>query len=118
MAQTTENAVIKSVDVFIEDHGILTMYLNIEGEGWGCGAGGYALDSYNKALDKRIGSSLLAAALLELFRVFEVSHLNKLVGLPCRVETEGLGGGIIRLGHFTKNKWFSWKKLAEDLKGV
>ena len=35
---------IKSTMLGTEDHGILTAYLHVEGDGWGVGVGGFGLD--------------------------------------------------------------------------
>lgn len=40
MEKKIENARIKSADLSMADHGCFTLWLNIEGDGWGCCVGG------------------------------------------------------------------------------
>lgn len=112
--QEIQNATIDSIGVGSEDHGILTMFIRISGDGWGVGIGGYALDQYDKAKKRRVGSALLADAVIRLCEVFEVGDIFKLIGKPCRAVTSGLGGRCHRIGHFTKDKWFDWEELTAD----
>lgn len=53
-----ENAQIESTMLGMEDHGILTFFLSLKFEGSGQGFGGYAMDSYDKAKKRRVGSAL------------------------------------------------------------
>ena len=43
-----KNARITRTTLGVEDHGILTAFLHLEGDGWGIGFGGYALDEPRK----------------------------------------------------------------------
>lgn len=113
-ARTIENARIADVMIGYEDHGILTMNLTLEGEGWGVGFGGYALNAYDDVKRDRVGHAMLAEAVMRLLRTFEVNEVSKLKGLPCRVDTEGCGGRAHRIGHFLKDRWFSWQELADE----
>lgn len=113
---TIENAVIESVFIGREDHGILTMFVHVRGDGWGVGLGGYVLDQYDQTTKKQFGSALLADSVLGLLEVFKVDDIRKLEGKPCRVETEGLGGRAKRIGHYLEDRWFSFQELAEKAK--
>lgn len=110
---TTENATITRVEIGIEDHGILTMGVWLEGDGWGVMYGGFALDRYDKTLKRRVGTELLAECVLRLLETFKVQQLDELKGKPCRVETEGAGGRALKIGHFTQNRWFSFKDTID-----
>lgn len=95
-----ENAIIKDARVFVEDHGILTSFVDVSyGGGSGQGFGGYDLRSDNR----------LAMWHLELFKVFGATDLRDLGGRPCRVEVEG--GLIRRIGHYIENRWFDPKEM-------
>ena len=48
-------------------------------------------------------------------KTFEVWSWEDLVGQYCRVETEGWGGNIIKIGHLLKDKWFSWKEYFDKV---
>lgn len=111
-----ENARIKDTMLGVEDHGILTAYVHLEGDGWGVGFGGYAMDSWDQSKKRRLGTAFGTEYILRLLDVIGVSKWEDLKGKYCRVETEGLGGGARRIGHITKDKWFDPKALAEEFK--
>lgn len=105
------NAQIKSTSFGYEDHGILTCYLHVAGDGWGCGFGGYVLDVYDSQAKQRIGSAYGLQFLIDVMKAVGAASWEKLPGTFVRVETEGLGGGILRIGHITKETWFDPKAL-------
>lgn len=107
-----ENAVIESTMLGPEDHGILSCFVMVSGDGWGCGFGGYALDRYDKVAKERRGTAYGLEFIRRILTTLEVERWEKLPGTPLRVETDGIGGGITRIGHFRKNRWFS----PEDIK--
>lgn len=111
-----ENGMVKSTMLGVEDHGILTAFLHIDGGGWGCGFGGYSFDTYDKSKEKRVGSAYGTTFIMRVLDVLEVDTWEKLPGTPCRCETGGIGGTITRIGHFMKDKWFDPKVLADELK--
>jgi hypothetical protein len=84
----TQNAIITSVDLSIEDHGSLTACVFLEFDGGGQGF---------------------------VFRVMEIAgveHWDKLVGKAIRVrhDVKGesiLGATIHSIGHIVKNDWFN-----------
>lgn len=47
-------------------------------------------------------------AIIELMKTLEVESMEKLTGKYVRVESEGWGGKILRIGHLVKAKWFSF----------
>lgn len=98
-----------------EDHGCLTANLFLEGDGWGCTFGGYCLDHWFSDVGK-YNSSDGYGAIIELMKTLEVESWEKLNGKYVRVEIEGWGGNIIKIGHLLKNKWFSWKDYFEEAK--
>lgn len=106
-----ENAIINSTTLGIEDHGVLTYFLHLKGNGWGCGFGGFILDE--KPEDARGYCSRAIRGVLE---ALEVHSWEKLPGTIIRAEVEGWGGGIVRIGHAIKDKWFSLKELSKELK--
>lgn len=107
-----ENALITSTMLGYEDHGILTAFVHVSGEGWGVGFGGFALDAWDEATKKRIGTAYGCQFIADVLRVVGVDAWEKLAGQHVRVESEGLGGRALRLGHITKNQWFDPRELA------
>lgn len=97
-----------------EDHGCLTVFLTIEGEGWGCGFGGYCLDHWFADAGKHESSDGYGA-IIELMKTLEVESWEDLKNKYVRVEIEGWGGKILRIGHLMKNKWFSFKDYFDTV---
>jgi hypothetical protein len=113
---TIENVVIKSTMLGVEDHGIFTAYLNLEGDGWGCSFGGYGFDEWDAKKGRRIGHAFGIEFINRVLEVAEVDRWEKLPGTKIRCKTTGLGGGVTEIGHFMKNKWFNPKTLAAEFK--
>lgn len=110
-----QNAVIKSINLGIEDHGILTCWLNLEfGESSGQGFGGFALDTYNKALDKRVGHAVGTQYILRVLETIGVDNWEDLKGKTIRID--GNDGRIEGIGHIIKNKWFYPREELRDFK--
>lgn len=91
----------------------MTAWLIVEGEGCNCGFGGYGLDSYDETKKRRVGSSYGMEFIAKILSTVGVEKWEDLKGKYIRVEHEGLGGVIIRIGNITKNIWFNPK---EDLR--
>ena len=100
-----------------EEHGCLTADLFVEGEGWACAFGGYCLDFWFAEVGA-YSSSDGYGAIIELMKTLEVESWEELNGKYVRVESEGWGGKIIRIGHLMKNKWFSFKDYFEQVKEI
>lgn len=98
-----------------EEHGCLTADLTIEGSGWGCGFGGYCLDYWFAETGERRSSDGYGA-IIELMKTLGVDSWESLKGQYVRVEIEGWDGKILRVGHFMKDKWFSFKDYFEQVK--
>lgn len=98
-----------------EDHGCLTANLFVEGGGWACTFGGYCLDHWFAEAGGH-SSSDGYGAIIELMKTLEVESWEELKGKYVRVEIEGWGGHIIRIGHLMKDKWFSFKDYFDKVK--
>ena len=72
--------------MYIEDHGILTCFVNVEKEeGFHQGFGGYSLDGYDEDLKRRKGTAGGMDWVLRLLQIFHVDRLEKIVGKMCYV---------------------------------
>lgn len=69
-------------DLSIEDHGILTLFVSIDFGGSSQGFGGYSLDTWDKKLDRRVGTSAGMDWILRLLAMFGVSRLEEITGRP------------------------------------
>ena len=106
-----ENAIIKNVWLEIEDHGILTCEIDLEGAGWEALFGGFCLCNKSKLEDGKDYTGFYIRRLIDVI-LEGYGKLNSLVGEPCRVQTEN--GKVVAIGHFYKDKWF---KPRVELKG-
>ena len=107
----TENAKITATMLGKEDHGIMPCSLCIEGSGWACWYGGYALDTYNG--EKRVGTAAGLSAIMELLNTLGIEEWEKLKGQYIRVELTDPFGKITKIGHLIKDKWFSFEEFFE-----
>ena len=62
-----------------QDHGCLTADLTIEGDGWGCGFGGYCLDHWCADIGKH-SSTDGYGAIIELMKTLEVESWEDIKG--------------------------------------
>lgn len=86
------NALIKSTEIFIEDHGILTIFVHLDYGGAGQGFGGYGLDKH---------ASVFIRGVMETVGVTKWSDLP---GKAIRVRSDY--GKIVAIGNILKDKWF------------
>lgn len=110
------NAKITSTSLGTEDHGIMTCYLYLEGDGWGCAYGGYALDTWDAERKRRVGVAAGLDAIMVLMDILEISRWEDLAGKYVRCETHGWGGKITKVGHLIKDRWFSFEEYFLDVK--
>ena len=114
MEKRIENVVIKSTMLGTQDHGIMTFMLYLEGDGWGCGFGGYCLDTYDPIVKDRVGVASGLQAIMEVLKTLEVERWEDLKGKFIRCEIGGIGDGITKIGHLMKDKWFSLKDFFKE----
>lgn len=104
-----ENGKITSVFFGIEDHGCMTLYLQLEGKSWGCGFGGYQLLGAD-------GSGMYA--IKKLLETFDVQDLYSLKGKVVRVKwlnnSYSCGNKIISIGDIIEDKWFDWEMAFRE----
>jgi hypothetical protein len=112
---TVENAKITGTTLGREGHGIMSAYIHLEGAGWGVSFGGYALDQWDKAKDKRVGTAYGLAFVMAVLDTVGVDSWEKLTGQYVRVVSEGWGGSALKIGHITKDVWFDPAALAAEM---
>ena len=112
-----QNAKISCTSLGTEDHGIMTCHLMLEGDGWCCGFGGYALDTFDKTVNMRVGTAVGLDAIMRLMETLEVEKWEDLKGQFIRCESNGWGGKITKIGHLIKEKWFSFEEYFNSKKG-
>lgn len=111
MAQMVEkNARIESTMLGVESHGILTAFVHVAGDGWGCGFGGYSLDGPHNVDGKfagRIGSAFGMEWIRRVLDVLEAQTWETLPGTIVRVRLDEPFGKIVAIGHAYKERWFT-----------
>lgn len=114
------NAKITSTMLGVEDHGIMTFFITVEWQGGGVGIGGYALDgpdTNNKAAGfgakTRVGYGYGYQAIRHILETVGVDTWEKLRGSYCRVDDDGLGQRVSKIGNLMKDNWFD---LVEHMK--
>jgi len=105
-----ENMVIESTMLGINDRGLFDAWLMLSGDGSGVGFGGFCLDSpvkpngkysHREDLDGTVGEYVRA-----ILDTVGVDTWEQLKGKYIRVESDGLGRPIKRIGNLMKDKWF------------
>ena len=94
----------------IEDHGIMTFFINIDFDGGGQGFGGYALDGGGGTK----GDSRSILCIRKILQTVDVMKWEDLEGKYVRIKKEKEYGGPIKaIGHIIEDKWFDieehWK---------
>ena len=113
-----KNAQITSAMLGREDHGIMTFMIFVKfDKGTQCGIGGYALDSYDKNLKKRVFKANSMEAISKILDVVGVDEWNKLNGSYIRIKDNGWGSTIDEIGNLMEDKWFNIKDFFETGKG-
>ena len=92
-----------------EEHGCLTAEIFLEGNGWGCAFGGYCLDRWFVSVGN-YASKDGYGAIIELLKTLSVKSWEELTGQYVRVEFNGFGSSVVRIGHLMEDKWFSFKE--------
>lgn len=112
-----QNAQITGVSLNMENHGCLTLDLTIEGEGWGCGYGGYCLGKgYVGASDDFFkGSAQGLEAIMRIMDTVGVSDLFDLKGKYIRVVSDGWGSVVKIIGNITKDHWFDYDSFFKEV---
>lgn len=106
-----KNGKIHSTMLGIEDHGIMTFFVNIDFDGSGQGFGGYALDG--QAGKK--GHSKSIQCIRKILETVGVEKWEDLEGKYVRIRKEAEYGGhpIKAIGHIVEDKWFDIKEFWE-----
>lgn len=102
------NAKIGYTTLGVEDHGIMTFMLGLETDGSGQGMGGYALDSWSKEHEKRVGHPDSIMMIRDIIETVGVSNWEDLKGEYVRMvrEDDSWNSRIIGIGHIVEDKWF------------
>lgn len=112
---TVKNAIIESVKLTTEDHGLLSAWIFLDYGGAGQGFGGYCL-YLPKSFTHHKLESVAGHFLWRVMEVAGVTDWDELKGKTVRVKASH--GGVEGIGHIVKDDWFfpaeDFKKVAEQ----
>lgn len=114
-----EAAILESVDLCIEDHGILALNVQFKGEGrgWGQGTGYIALDKWNEDTKARVGTAEGITYIRRLLELFDANRLSDLEGRRVFIYRTGAGMGRILHAFHPRDKQtppFFWRTIFTD----
>ena len=111
MKDEIENAKITHVSITMADHGCLTFYLTLEGDGWGVNYGGVSIGTgYVGAKDFK-GDGKGLEAMMRIMDIVGVTNWEDLEGKYCRIVNPDWGGVVKVIGNILKDKWFDIDKF-------
>lgn len=101
-----KNGKITDVSLTMADHGVLTFYLTIEGNGIGFCYGGYVL-GHGYLGSKNFDSSAKGLeAIMRIMDTVGVDRWEDLKNKYIRYEDNGLGSIVHKIGNIIQDKWF------------
>lgn len=109
-----ENAKIKNVSISMADHGVITFTIFVEGAGWGCGIGQYVNGVGYLGADYWKGNGSAIVAMMKIMDTVEVEKWEDLQGKYIRVESDGWGSTIHKIGNIIKDKWFDLREFFKN----
>lgn len=114
MRQDIENAKIRSTQLGCKsDHGILSCWIHVEGEGWGQGFGGYGLDGpWSEREQRRLDSTECGRWISGILDALELDTWEKLPGTIVRIRRSE--NTIVAIGHAYKDRWFHARKEVTE----
>ena len=112
-----ENAIIKSVDLSMADHGCLTLSMTLEGAGWGCRFGNRVLGFGFLGADTFSGTPKGIEYIMRIMDTVGVERFNDLKGKYIRVASDSWGGKIEAIGNILEDKWFNEEDFFNEEEG-
>lgn len=110
----TKNAIITSTMLGYEDHGIFTFMIHLNYGGAGQGAGGYALDQYDKKAEKRVGSKYGIDLIATIIKTVGVDSWEQLKGKHIRVKADF--GKVYSIGNIITDDWVDFESFWRERK--
>lgn len=112
----TQNAKIAGTAITMADHGCITFWLYLEGDGWGCGFGGYCIGNGYLGAKNFSGHGSGLEAMARIMNTVGVDKWEDLNGKMVRAITNGFGGTIDEIGNIIEDKWFNIKEFFAEKK--
>lgn len=113
-----ENALIKSVDISMADHGCITSLITLDGGSWGCVFGGYCLGHGYLGATEFDGSPKGMEMIAQIMNIVGVERFNDMPGKYIRVAVKSWGDTIKIIGNIIKDQWFDVESFFSEDKEV
>ena len=112
-----ENAQIDKVTISMADHGCLTYFLYLTmAKGGCCGYGGYCIGHGYLGSKNFEGSATGLEAMMRIMDTVGVERWEDLEGKYIRVESDGWGSSINKIGNLMEDKWFDQEEFFKNHK--
>ena len=98
------NAKITKIDLSMADHGVLTLEMSLEGDGWGTCFGGRVLGKGYLGAKEFSGSPKGIEEIERIMDVVGVDRFNDMKGQYVRVVVGNWGDGVNKIGNIIKDK--------------
>lgn len=109
-----ENAKITSVSLNMKDCGVLTLYLTLEGCGWGVSYGGYVLGKGYLGATEFEGSAKGLESIMRIMNVVGVKEFSEMEGEYVRAALKGWGEPVKIIGSIIKDEWFDYGAFFKE----
>lgn len=109
-----ENARITDVSLNMEDHGVLTSDLILDGGGWGARYGGYVLGKGYLGAEKFKGSAAGMESIMRIMDVVGCSEFTHMKNMYVRVASKDCGSMVKIIGNILEDKWLDYESFFED----
>lgn len=109
----TRNAKIESTFLGVDDHGIMTFWLNLDYGGSGQGAGGWCLDEYKKKIDKRGGGARSMELIMRILSTVGVDTWEELPGKYIKAKCDM--GKVYGICSALGDKWLMFDDFFKEV---
>ena len=114
MSKKIKNVKITKTFLGREDHGILTCYLTVEGDGFVGSIGGYCLEKYDENKRKRVAYHKSFELIDRILEVVGVSTWEELQGKYIRVKSNDFSGRVTKIGSLIKDDWLDFDTFLNE----
>lgn len=112
-----KTAQIEKVSLTMQDHGCLTFYLTIAGDGWFSNYGGYCIGHGYLGSDEFVSENGHGLeAMMYIMNVIGVERWEDLEGKYCRIKSGGWGSSITCIGNIIKDQRFDIDDFFKNIK--
>lgn len=106
-----KNAKISSTMLGREDHGIMTFMIYIDACDFACCVGRYCLDEFNPSTQTRVFRAESMEVISKILEVVGVDKWEDLPGKYIRIEYNGFGSTVTKIGNIIEEKWLDFDEF-------